>query len=153
MISDSALALSLSYPDSFLQGRYEADPGIPDGTNSEQLKHALVFVLPEDLGDHKLSAIPIGEVPVIWIDRLSDADLVFRLFQPDSTYSAGTMRVFRFPGYPGPYGDRAHYYLVQWPDSSYIEIGADRYRVMGNHQTLTDYGQVIEALIPTLLRL
>ena len=77
------------------------------------------------------------------------------------------MIVYKFPGYPGPYGETAFYYLVPLSDGQVFEITGHKERFNAtpisalstddgqkNHivnvGSPTNYDQVIEGIIPTL---
>jgi len=156
MATAPGLGIRFGYPDSMILGRYRTDSAVaalvPPGVHVP-FRDAAVLVSPADLGPHSPDSIPVGEVPVIWIDRPVSPETVLRLLQPDSTYALGSLTVFRFPGFPGPYGDQAHYYLVRWPDSTVLELAGHRNRWRVSPATPTGYGQVIEQMIPTLERL
>jgi hypothetical protein len=151
-----ALGIRFGYPDSMILGRYRADAAVaalPPPELHVPFRDAAVLVSPADLAPHSPDSIPVGEVPAIWIDRPISTAAVLRLLQPDSTYVVGPLTVSRFPGFPGPYGDQAHYYLVRWPDSTVLELAGHRYRWRVSPTTPTGYGHVIEQIIPTLERL
>ncbi|NNG16542.1 MAG: hypothetical protein HKM89_08680 [Gemmatimonadales bacterium] len=149
------LGVRFAYPDSFLAGRFREDPLPPaalDQGMESPFRNAVVLLSRETLGDHDLQAIPVGELPVMWIDRSIVTNGAFRLFQPDSTYETRGLSVARFPGFPGPYGDQAHYYVVDFGGGDYVELGAHRYWFRTEEQVETRYDQVIETIIPTLER-
>ena len=71
------------------------------------------------------------------------------------TYSArngrrrwGGRTVYKLPGYPGPYGDTAFYYLLPLGDDLVVELFAHR-RHMDQARTDTGYDRVIEGIIAT----
>jgi hypothetical protein len=116
-------------------------------------RNAVVLLSRDVLGDHDVQAIPVGELPVIWIDRSTFVEGAFRAFLPESTYETRGLTVTRFPGYPGPYGDQAYYYLVDLGGGDYVELGAHRYWFRTEEDVETRYDEVIETIIPTLERL
>ena len=66
------LQISFAYPDSLLAGRFREAP-LPqvaiDQGMEPPFRNAVVLIQRGVLGDHDLEAIPVGELPVIWIDR------------------------------------------------------------------------------------
>lgn len=152
---DRTLGLAFSYPDSFLIGRYAPDE-LPEEAVRAGMEppfaRAVVLIHPSQLGNYPLDAIPVGEVPAIWIDRPISA-LARRVFQADSTYEVGAMKVAKFPGFPGPYGDQAFYYIVEFPDGARYELAAHRFLWRTTDMEPTGYDAVIEDIIPTLERL
>ncbi len=150
------LSVRFAYPDSFLVGRFAVEELPPEAAAAgmeSPFKDAVVLVRAADLGRHPLEAIPIGEVPVIWIDRpVGGGDVAARVLRSDTTYRINGMTVSRYPGYPGPYGDQAHYYLVEFSDGSFLELGAHRYDMTSPRADTTHYDRVIEAILPTLSR-
>ncbi len=151
-----ALGIRFAYPDSLLVGRFAEDslpPAAVEAGMEPPFRDAVILVPPAVLGAHDLQAIPVGDVPVIWLDRSRSAELAFRVFQPESTYRVTGLAVARFPGFPGPYGDQAHYYVVEVADGEYVEIAAHRHWFGGRAQGETHYDEVIEAIIPTIERI
>ncbi len=147
------LEIRFAYPDSLLAGRFREDP-LPQVTLDRDMeppfRNAVVLLPREVLGDHDLLAIPVGELPVISVDRSIAASGAFKVFQPDSTYETRGLTVSRFPGYPGPYGDQAHFYVVDFGGGDYVELMAHRYWFRTKEHTETRYDEVIETIIPTL---
>ena len=146
------LGVRFAYPDSLLVGRF-ADvplpPGAVAGGMEPPFRNAVVLVRPTDLGDHSLDAIPVGEIPVIWFDRSLAASAVFRMLEPDTSYVIGTLTISRFPGFPGPYGDEAFYFVVEFADGTLVEVAAHR-RDMHHPERATHFDDVIEQILPTL---
>jgi hypothetical protein len=148
---DESLGVRFAYPDSFLVGRF-VDVSLPTVAAMEPPFHrAVVLVRPADLGGRSLDSIPVGEVPVIWFDQSVATTTAFRILQPDTTYMVGTLRVTRFPGFPGPYGNEAFYYVVKFPDGTLLEVGAHRHSMI-DRGVETHFDEVIEQMLPTLGR-
>jgi hypothetical protein len=149
------LEIRFAYPDSLLAGRFRDDP-LPqsaiDRGMEPPFRNAVVLLPREALGDFDLQAIPVGELPVIWIDRSIVASGAFRTFPPDSTYETRGLTVSRFPGFPGPYGDQAYFYVVDLGGGDYVEFGGHRFWFRTEEQAETHYDEVIETIIPTLER-
>lgn len=151
------LALRFSRPDSFLVGRFapqELPAAAAEAGLDPPFVGAVVLVEPRVLerSGFSLDSIPVGEIPVIWIDR-SDLTLAIasRIMQPETTFTVAVGTVHRLPGFPGPYGDQAHYYLIEPGDGRPIEIGAHRYHFRdGDPPPPTGYDRVIEAILPTI---
>ncbi len=153
---DETLGLRFAYPDSFLIGSYapeELPPAAVEAGMERPFVNAVVLIHPSMLGDYELDAIAVGEESVIWIDRPISTELVFRAFPADLTYTIGELEVARFPGYPSPYGDQAHYYIVKFADGEHYELAAHRYFWHTPEMTPTGYDRIIEKIIPTLERL
>lgn len=151
------LGLRFSAPDSFLVGRFapqELPAAAAEAGLDPPFVGAVVLVEPRVLerSGFSLDSIPVGEIPVIWIDR-SDLTLAIasRIMQPETTFTVAVGTVHRLPGFPGPYGDQAHYYLIEPGDGRPIEVGAHRYRFRdGDPPPPTGYDRVIEAILPTI---
>jgi hypothetical protein len=149
------LGVRFAYPDSFLVGRFAQEPLPPEAAArglEAPFQNAVVLVHPSQLRSHPLDAIPVGDVPVIWLDRPNSAPALFRLLEPDSTYSIGPLTVSRFPGFPGPYGENAFYYVAEFPDGEFVELGAHRYLAGAEEPVETHYDRVIEAILESLAR-
>ena len=64
--------------------------------------------------------------------------------------------MYRLPGYPGPYGDQAFYYLIPISEKRIVEAAAHRYyfrsgkKEMSANPPGTDYGAVIESILKSL---
>src|SRR4051812_24665053 len=101
------IELSFELPSSFEIGRFTPGDVFPD---------AAVMVEPSQLGSHALSSIPVGDVPVIWIDVVTKEDFAFmkRTIPNFDSYQTTVegRRVWKLPGFPGPYGEEFFYYLV-----------------------------------------
>lgn len=148
------LGLRFTVPDGFVVGRYRSDPVPADAQAlgfSPPWENAVVLVEPGVLGDLPLEGIPLGEVPTITIDRLDPRSPVLRMTAAGDSLTLGTHRVYRLPGYPGPYGDQAFYYLVRLSQNEMVELLAHRhYFDRAEDEWDTGYDQVIEAIIETL---
>ncbi len=147
------LGIRFAYPDSFLVGRFAAEPlpAVPGGVERETpFANAVVLVASAVLGDAAPDAIPVGDIPVIWLDRSPTSERVSQLIRPDTVYEVSGNRVFRFPGFPGPYGDQVFYFTVHLGPGDILEIGAHRNRFGGAEEGETHYDDVIDRIIPTL---
>ncbi len=71
-----------------------------------------------------------------------------QFFRTQWETTVGGRRVYKLPGYPGPYGDEAFYYLLPLGDELVVEIFAHR-RHMDQARAATGYDRVIEGMIPT----
>jgi len=147
-----------SYPDQFAAGRYrettspEALARLRETGQESPFAHAIALVEPARLGARApLDALPVGEIAAITITpaRGQKADFYRRHFfraQWETTIAGRT--IYRLPGYPGPYGAEAFYYLLPLRDDLVVEIFAHR-RHMDQARTDTGYDRVIESMIAT----
>lgn len=149
------LGLRFAPPDSFLVGRFAREvlpkPAVEAGLEPP-FADAVVLVEPGVLERHgfDLDSIPVGEVPVIWIDRSDLTAAIAGRMEPETTFTVQAGAVRRLAGFPGPYGDQAHYYLLDPGDGPYIEVGAHRYHFRDDPPAETHYDRVIEAIFPTI---
>ena len=119
-------------------------------------EHALALVEPARLGAHDRAALPVGEVTTITIEAHAAAEAAARLRLGRQIYGAGIAeitigahRVQRFPGFPGPYGTAAFYYLVPLQNGAGLELTAHR-KFLEPPPGDTRYDRVIEQIIATL---
>lgn len=149
--------MRFAYPDSFLVGRFanifgdisSRSPSIA-GEAALPLQNAVVLVRPEDLGSYPLDTIPVGEIPVIWFDKPFGAKAAPRLLpRPDTSYALGALNVVEYPGFPGPYGEEAFYYVVEFQDGTLLEVAAHR-RQVGISDAATHFDEIIKEILPTL---
>jgi len=160
------LGISFNRPEGFKLGRFKELPMPPsleiEGYDSP-FKDAAVLVEPAELASprgqvYSVQAIPVGEVPVIWIDRLRGNRARFNrsLLREGQAKSIGPLTVYQLPGFPGPYGDSAFYYLIPLEGGDMIEIGAHKFYFRAAHSPArgelgeTHYDNIIETLIATL---
>jgi hypothetical protein len=71
-----------------------------------------------------------------------------QLFRKEWETTVGGRTVYKLPGYPGPYGAAAFYYLLPLRDDLVVELFAHR-RHMDQARTDTGYDRVIEGIIAT----
>jgi hypothetical protein len=147
---------AFSYPDTLAVGRYK------DQTTPEQearmretglenpFKHAIPLVEPGRLGARgTLQAIPVGEVATVTVTptRGQKADFLRRqFFRKEWETTVGGRLVYKLPGFPGPYGDAAFYYLLPVRDDLVIELFAHK-KHLDPARTDTGYDRVIEGII------
>ena len=147
------LDIRFAYPDSFLAGRFAAEslpPAAREAGMESPFVNAAVLVAPAVLGDGSLDAIPVGDVPVIWLDRSPTSERVSQLMPADSVYEVSGNQVRQFPGFPGPYGDQVFYFTVHFGPGDVLELGAHKRFFGGADESETHYDEVIKAVIPTL---
>jgi hypothetical protein len=147
-----------AYPDQFAAGRYkdtltpELQVRLRETGQEPPFKHAIALVEPGRLGSRApLDALPVGEIATITVTpaRGQKADFYRRqFFRKEWEMSVGGRTVYRLPGYPGPYGDTAFYYLLPLRDDLVVELFAHR-RHMDQARTDTGYDRVIEGIIAT----
>lgn len=157
------LGIEFDHPPNLTAGRYAIEP-LPPSALQAGLKspfaNAVVLVEPGQLKGHAAAAVPVGAVPTIAVDVRTGRDADFRranFLRPEFAITIGGRNVFRLPGFPGPYGDRAFYYLIPFPDGRLAEITAHRFYFNdpgpagSTERARTGYDQVIESvIIPTL---
>lgn len=147
-----------AYPDLFAVGRYkntltpELEAKLRETGQEPPFTHAIALVEPSRLGARApLDALPVGEIAAITVTpaRGQKADFYRRQFfrkEWETTIAGRT--VYRLPGYPGPYGAEAFYYLLPLREDLVVEIFAHR-RHMDQARTDTGYDRVIESMIAT----
>ena len=145
-----------AYSDPLVVGRYkdqttpEMEARMREVGQESPWKHAIALVEPARLGTRgTLDAIPVGEVASITVTpaRGQKADFLRRHFLRDQwKTTVGGREVYRLPGYPGPYGDAAFYYLMPARDDLVIELVAHK-RHLDPARTETGYDRVIEGII------
>ena len=147
-----------AYPDQFVAGRYkdtltpEHLARLRESGLENPFAHAIVLVEPSRLGSRApLDALPVGEIVTITITptRGQKADFLRRhFFRKEWETAVGGRTVYKLPGYPGPYGDAAFYYLLPLRDDLVVELYAHR-RHMDQSRADTGYDRVIEDMIAT----
>jgi hypothetical protein len=145
-----------AYPDTLVAGRYkdtttpETEAKMREVGLESPWKHAIALVEPGRLGTRAtLDAIPVGQVATVTVTpvRGQKADFFRRQFFRDQWKTmVGGREVYRLPGYPGPYGDAAFYYLMPVRDDLVIELVAHKKHLDGA-RTDTGYDRVIEGII------
>jgi hypothetical protein len=152
----------LRYPPSFVAGAYRSDlPPDLARTLRERggrlpFEDAFVLVEPARLGARDRSALPVGEISAITIEPQAGAEAAARRDLGRQIYGAaivemtiGPHRAQKFPGFPGPYGTAAFYYLVPLRDGAVLEFTAHR-KFLSAPQGDTGYDRVVEQIIRTL---
>ncbi len=176
-------SFSFQYPRNFVVGKYKdlaypTSPPIDDIGTAEDIeemqypfKKSVVLIEKDLIGSLLSSEIPVGDVSTIAISLKTGqkASFLKRSYIDGNFFSGGggkyqvklgTTIAYRFPFYPGPYGETGYYYLVPLSDGRVFEImgSKDRFNYVGlsdknltnQIQRLTQYDQVIEDIIPTL---
>jgi hypothetical protein len=147
-----------AYPEQLAAGRYkdtltpELEAKLRETGQEPPFKHAIALVEPSRLGGRApLDALPVGEIATITVTpaRGHKADFYRRQFfrkEWETTIAGRT--VYRLPGFPGPYGNAAFYYLLPLREDLVVEIVAHRQH-MDQTRTDTGYDRVIESMIAT----
>lgn len=152
----------LRYPPAFVVGAFKntLPPDVArtlrEAGGRVPFEHALVLVESARAGSRDRTALPVGEVTAISIEPQGAAEAAARRDLGRQIYGTaiievpiGAHRVQKFPGFPGPYGTAAFYYLVPLRDGAVLEFTAQRVFLeppMGE----TGYDRVIERIIRTL---
>jgi hypothetical protein len=144
------IEFSFELPANFQIGRF---------ARGDVLQDAAVLVEREQLGNHPLDAIPVGDVPAIWMnvirkDQFEFLSTTIPKFDQYRTAIDGR-RVWKLPAFPGPYGDQLFYYIVPiGMGGRSLEIGGHRYYFDrdGAKGAPSHYDAVIERIIATLAR-
>ena len=148
------IGLRFTVPEGFLVGRFAEDvlpPGAADQGFESPWRDAVVLVEPTQLMEYDLEAIPVGEIPVVWVDRPATTTSVLgRIIEADSTFSVPAGTVFRYPGFPGPYGDQAFYFVVELAAEDYAEIAAHRFSFRTTDMEPSHYDEAIYAILQSL---
>ena len=146
------LGVRFVHPASFLVGRFQplevspraAELGIEPG-----FANAVVLVRREELGEYPLTAVPVGETPVIWLDRTLSWNPEGWRETADTSYAVGQRTVYAFPGYPSMFGEAAFFYVVSFGPEEWVEIAGHRH-TMASPSVETHFDRVIEDLVITL---
>jgi len=153
--ASSLLGVQFEYPAKFVIGRYHAPqiPEIPAEMKAlgigAPFKNAVVLVEPRELGTYGTDSIPVGEVATISLELKKGFQAQFtkqNFCQDKFKQKIGTHTVYRLPGFPGPYGENAFYYLIP-VDTGIIEIVAHKTFL----RQLTQAGQALQGGDPTAL--
>jgi hypothetical protein len=144
------------YPDPLVAGRFrdttspEMEARLRETGQESPWKRAVALVDPARLGSRgTVDAIPVGEIATVSVTavRGQKADFLRRHFFRDQWKTTiGGREVYRLPGYPGPYGDAAFYYLMPIRAGEVVELFAHR-RHLDAARTETGYDRVIEGII------
>lgn len=160
--SSTALGISFEFPSRFLIGEFQKEEqpkGLRDSGIESSFNSSVVLVEPTQLGELPLMAIPVGEVPTISLNLQSGQHASFTkrmFFKGEYEKTIGAHTVYQLPGYPGPYGDQAYYYLIPASADNVLEIMAHRYYFRdgtgGRPEVLpeTGYDKYIENIIQSL---
>jgi hypothetical protein len=146
-----------AYPDTLVVGRYkdtttpEMEARMRELGQESPWKHAIALIEPSRIGTRSgpLDAINVGEVATVTVTptRGQKADFLRRqFFRTEWKTTVGGCDVYKLPGFPGPYGDAAFYYLMPVRDDLVIELLAHR-KHLDAARTDTGYDRVIEGII------
>lgn len=152
----------LRFPPNFVPGTYKRslpsnfvrelrDPG-----RREPFEEAIVLVDRARAGLRDLSALPSGEITAVTIEVLSRPEAESRIALGRQVYgqevvevTIGSQRRHKFPGFPGPNGTGAFYYLVPLRNDTALEFTAHR-KFLEPPLGDTGYDRVVEQIIGTL---
>lgn len=150
--------LEFQYPDTFAVGRYrrELSPEAEATMKAQGLDvpfaNAIVLIERARLVAIRLDAIPIGEVATVTVEPWTGRRARFlneQFNKKQFEISVGGRAVVRLPGYPGPYGDTAFYYLVPVAEDRAVELYAHR-KYLDGARGDTHYDRMIEGIIAML---
>ncbi|HWN13663.1 MAG TPA: hypothetical protein VNQ54_03470 [Methylomirabilota bacterium] len=160
---DDQEGITLRYPPRFVSGAYRSDlpPDLARTLRASggrlPFEGALVLVESVRLGSRDRAALPAGEITAITVETQTGPAVGARLDLGRQIYGAaitevtiGVHRVQKFPGFPGPYGSLAFYYLVPLRDGSALELTGHRVFLEAPRGD-TGYDRVIEQIIGTLV--
>ncbi len=140
-------------PDGFRVGRFAEDtmhPAAVERGFESPWRNAVVLVEPEQLQEYEAGAIPVGEIPVVWVDRPATTSVVGRIIEADSTFTVPAGEVFRYPGFPGPYGDQAFYFVVRLGEEDYAEVAAHRFLFRTTDMAPSHYDEAVLSILHSL---
>jgi hypothetical protein len=153
---------ALRYPPGFVAGacRNDLPPDLARSLRERggrlPFANALVLVESARLGTRDRSALPSGQITAITIEVQPAAEAAARRDLGGKIYgpaivevTIGAHRVQKLPGFPGPYGTAAFYYLVPLRDGAALELTAHR-RYLEAPAGDTGYDRLIEQIIGTL---
>ena len=154
------LGIKFQVPEGFVVGKFkkeELPPSIHIEGYKSPFQNATVLVEPNQLRKFSAEAIPVGEIPVIWLDRLtgSKARFMKSMLKEGFKKNIGRQVVYQLPGFPGPYGDAMFYTLIPVAGGDILEIGGHRLYFRDGHPksgeaSKTGYDRTIEQIIRTL---
>jgi hypothetical protein len=152
----------LRFPPNFVAGTYKSalPPSLVreqrEAGSQEPFEDAIVLVERARVGPRDLSALPSGEITAVTIEVLPGPAATSRMDLGRQIYGAevvevtiGSHRVHRFPGFPGPHGVGAFYYLVPLRNDAALEFTAHR-KFLEPPLGDTGYDRIIEQIIGTL---
>ena len=155
------LGIAFTVPAGFEVGSF-APPDLPPevvaAMEDVPFVGAVVLVDPEQRRGRSLDAIPVGEVPAIWLERPRGpgrAGVMRGLLRDEYRREIGGRDVYWLPGFPGPYGDQSFFVLVPTADGTLLEVSAHRYLFRDrpgpdDEYPPSGYDEVIEAVLETL---
>lgn len=159
---DDQEGFTLRYPPRFVAGAYRNDlpPDLVKTLRASggrlPFERALVLVETARLGSRDRAALPAGEITAITVEAQAGPAAAARRDLGRQIYGAavteitiGPHRVQKFPGFPGPHGSAAFYYLVPLRDGAVLELTAHR-SFLEAPRGDTGYDRVIEQIIGTL---
>jgi hypothetical protein len=159
---DDQEGFTLRYPPRFVAGAYRNDlpPDLVKTLRASggrlPFERALALVEAARLGSRDRAALPAGEITAISIEAQAGPTAAARRDLGRQIYGAavteitiGPHRVQKFPGFPGPHGSAAFYYLVPLRDGAVLELTAHR-SFLEAPRGDTGYDRVIEQVIGTL---
>lgn len=148
------IGLRFAVPAGFLVGRFATDPTPPTAVEGEApspWENAVVLVEPAQLGRYEIEGVPIGDIPAIWVDRPAmETSVLGRFNEADSTFTVPAGEVYRYPGFPGPYGDQAFYFVVELGEGDYAEVMAHRFLFRTTDMEPSHYDEAILSILGSL---
>ncbi len=158
---DEQKGIEFRYPEKFVVGAFKRQPfpaELKERGYESPFQHSIVLVEMDQLQQFSRDAIPVGEIPALWLDVQSGMRAKFtekQFFKAPFRITLGGRTVYRLPGYPGPYGDQAHYYLLPLDDGRILEAAAHRYYFRSAEDSAgnppdTHYGEVLESILESL---
>lgn len=163
-----------TYPQHFLVGKYKPEsdsssvpPDLRNQLSDLSWNNAIVLIeldliafFSKSPRGFSLDTIPVGDVSTISIKPITtSADFYRKTYLSNKTYNPTQMKigaytVTKLPGFPGPYGDTAYYYLLPVSNNLIMEFTGHRKKFP--HATISNatapdshYDQVIEKIIST----
>lgn len=155
-------SFELRFPPNFVPGTYKR--GLPpnlarevrDAGSRKPFEEAIVLVDRARAGLRDLSSLPSGEITAVTIEVLSRPEAASRMALGRQVYgpevvevAIGSQRRHKFPGFPGPNGAGAFYYLVPLRNDAALEFTAHR-KFLEPPLGDTGYDRVVEQIIGTL---
>jgi hypothetical protein len=157
---DAQEGFTLRYPPRFVSGSYRNDlpPDLARTLRASggRLPFELVLVESARLGSRDRAALPTGEITAITVEAQTGPavgarrDLGRQIYGTAITeVTIGAHQVQKFPGFPGPYGSAAFYYLVPLREGAVLEFTGHR-SFLEAPRGDTGYDRVIEQIIGSL---
>ena len=139
------------YPDNFVIGKYKKE-------DPEPFPNSIVLVEKSLLGNIPATEIPIGEISTITIQpHVGQKAKFYSAFnKPQYRITIGKHEIAKLPGFPGPYGDTAFYYVFVKSEGLVIDFTAHKIKfnavASGTHTgSPSNYDQVVEKIILTFV--